>query len=244
MGPILEASPAALERAAEIEKLGSITRVLQAWALAGDVPDPKDELQERGALERPDRVRDAWVAALAPLCNMTEEYIANKVVDGDRLTAVAVIGQGGATLALRRQNDETGEDVVNFREAKEEEVVDRLLDLLELQPGGGHPLSIPVEEIREIGNSVFDVPPSQAYKQLMELGKRPKAGPPMEIVVGMRDGNRKYKQTEHGVSIAHVDWGQYITYTTGSGTDARYEVAPASREYVKRALDYLRSTLH
>lgn len=245
MGPILSASPLVLQLATELERLGPLNEAVRPEAVFFvDPPDPFDLLRQAGILESADRVHDKWVGALAPLCSTSLEYIADYVVDGTRFCAVAVTGAGGSTLALRRSRDDDPDfDVVELREAKDDEVLPGLLDLLGLRPGTGHRVSVYLEDVRKHNRSLYDSPPSPEHKKIGELLSMPTVGPSVEITVGVRDRNRSYRYTKNPLCIAEYEWGHFANWATGEGDQAQIHAAPATHDYLITALDELRSAL-
>lgn len=246
MGPILEATPLVLELAADIENLGPLNPVLRHRPTAympGQAPDPDKILEDAGVMEAPMRVKDRWVAVLAPLCTTSLEYIADFVTDEGKFTGIAATGPGGSTLALRQRVPEERIDTVKLREARDREVLPSLLDLLALEPGRGSMQSMYIKEAKEAAASVHEPQLSPAHKELATLLARPQVGPAVEITVGVRDANRMYSYTKFPLHIGHFDWGHYITYSIGDGDDQQFFGGPATYDNITTALDTLRSTL-
>lgn len=242
---LLEATPTQLELASEVEKLGTLTRAVRASAVfwVGGAPDPRKLLADAGMLERPDRVQDKWVAVLAPLCSTSLEYIAYYVIGGVEHRLLAATGAGGSTLALRMIDEANDTDIVRLREARDDEVLDMLLDELDLQPGSGQMQSIYIEDAVDVAKAIHDVPLSPVHKNLRQLLSRPKDGPAVQITICEQDGNRTRRYTRDPLHIANLDWGSFITYSTGEGAEQQFHAGPATRENIRRALDDLRGAM-
>lgn len=245
-GPIREATPGALELAAEWERTGPLNPVLRpidAYHPPGeDRPDAVDQLKAAGFVEREGRVTEELLDVLPSLCRSSLEYIADFRVDKTRFTALAAVG-AGAVFAVRERNDESGIDVVRFRELDENELIDAMLDLMSLEPGSGQLVSVFLQDVRDANEAITERPPSYEYKQLRAMLERPVAGPSIEITIGVRDSSGTYTYTRNPLHIARLDWGHFITYTTGTGRDEQFFGGPATPDNVRRALSELKASL-
>ncbi len=246
-GPILAASPRALELAAEWEKAGPLNPVLRAidvyFGPDDEKPDPAAELVAAGLAERDGRVGDALLDLLPPLCAARLEYVADFRVDNRKYTALAASTGNAAVFAVRERDLDADTDVVRFREIGVDELLDALLDLLDLQPGTGKLISVAVTEARQQRDGATDEPPSQELTDLRALLARPVVGSAVEVTVGVRDGLGKHHYTHLPLHIAALDWGHFITYTVGDGRGERFYGGPATRDYVRDALATLRAGL-
>lgn len=246
-GPILTASPHALELAVGWEKTGQLNPVLRASDVyygPDDVrPEPAAELKEAGLVEREGRVTDQLLDLLPSLCAAPLEYVADFRVEEKKFTALSAAAANGAVFAVRERDVAEGTDIVRFREIQPDALIDAMLDLLDLQPGSGQMVELYLQDVRERNEAVSEQPPSPEHKQLIALLERPIVGPAIEIVVGVRDSSGKLSSTHRPLHIAQLDWGHFITYTVGSGRDEQFLGGPATRDNVRKALDALRSTL-
>lgn len=246
-GPILAASPQALELAAEWERTGQLNPVLRPTAVYygpnDEKPDPALELKEAGLTEREGRVTEQMLDVLPSLCAAPLEYVADFRVEDRKFTALSAAAGTGAALAVRERDLNSGEDVVRFREIGNDELIDALLDLLELQPGSGPLVSVYLQDIREQDDAVTEQPLSMEHKQLRAMLERPTVGPSVEVVVGVRDSSGTYTYTRNPLHIARLDWGHFITYTTGTGRDEQFFGGPATPDNVRRALSELKASL-
>lgn len=246
-GPILAASPQALELAAEWERTGQLNPVLRPTAVyygPNDVrPDPARELKEAGFTEREGRVTEQLLDVLPSLCAAPLEYVADFRVEDRKFTALSAAAGTGAVLAVRERDLNSGDDVVRFREIGNDELIDALLDLLELQPGSGPLVSVYLQDIREQDDAVTEQPLSVEHKQLRAMLERPSVGPSVEVVVGVRDSSGKLTFTRSPLHIARLDWGHFITYTTGTGRDEQFFGGPATPDNVRKALSELKASL-
>lgn len=246
-GPILAASPRALELAAEWEKAGPLNPVLRAidvyYGPDDEAPDPAAELIDAELAERERRVSDTLLDLLPPLCAASLEYVADFRVENRKYTALSASTGTAAAFAVRERDLDADTDIVRFREIGVDELLDALLDLLNLRPGAGKLISVAVAEARLQRDGSTDQPPSEELTQLRALLARPVVGPAVEIAVGARDGMGKHHYTHQPLHIAALDWGHFITYTTGDGRDERFYGGPATREYVRDALATLREGL-
>lgn len=246
-GPILTASPQALELAAEWERTGQLNPVLRPAAVyygPHDVrPDPARELKEAGFTEREGRVTEQLLDVLPSLCAAPLEYVADFRVEDRKFTALSAAAGTGAVLAVRERDLNSGEDLVRFREIGNDELIDALLDLLELQPGSGPLVSVYLHDIREQDDAVTEQPLGVEHKQLRAMLERPSTGPSVEVVVGVRDGSGKLTYTRSPLHIARLDWGHFITYTTGTGRDEQFFGGPATPDNVRKALSELKASL-
>lgn len=245
-GLIREATPAALELAAEWERTGPLNPVLRpidAYHPQGEEsPDPVAQLKAAGFVEREGRVTEELLDVLPSLCRSSLEYIADFRVDNTRFTALAAVG-AGAVFAVRERNDESGVDVVRFRELDEDELIDAMLDLLSLEPGSGQLVSVFLQDARDANEAITERRLSYEYKQLRAMLERPAAGPSIEITIGVRDSSGKHSYTRSPLHIARLDWGHFITYTTGEGHSEQFHGGPATSENIRKALAALRATL-
>ncbi|MPY78586.1 MAG: hypothetical protein GEV04_08835 [Actinophytocola sp.] len=246
-GPILAASPRALELAAEWEKAGPLNPVLRAidvyYGPDDDLPDPAAELAEAELAERDGRVGDALLDLLPPLCAARLEYVADFRVDNRKYTALAASTGTAAAFAVRERDLDADTDLVRFREIGVDELLGALLDLLNLEPGTGRLVSVAVAEARQQRDAATDQAPSQQLTELRALLARPVVGPAIEVAVGIRDGMGKHHYTHKPLHIAALDWGHFLTYNVGEGRDERFYGGPATREYIREALATLRATL-
>lgn len=246
-GPILQASPRALELAAEWERTGTVNPVLRESAVfyAPDEqrPDAVAELRGAGFVERAGRVTGDLLDVLPLLCGTALEYIADFRVDGSRFTALAAAGAGGAVFAVRECDAERGVDTVRFREIGDDELVDAMLELLDLQPGTGQLVSVLLLDARDRDAAITERPLSYEQRQLRAMLERPAVGPSIEITVGVRGHSGKYSRTRSPLHIARLDWGHFLTYTTGEGRAEEFHGGPATGENVRKALAALRATL-
>jgi len=206
-------------------------------------PDPARELKEAGLTEREGRVTEQLLDVLPSLCAAPLEYVADFRVEDRKFTALSAAAGTGAVLAVRERDLANDTDVIRFREIGNDELIDALLDLLELQPGRGPLVSVYLQEVRERSDAVTEQPPTPEHKQLRAMLERPTAGPSVEIVVGVRDGNGKLSYTERPLHIACLDWGHFLTYNIGTGRDEQFFGGPATGENVRRALAELKATL-
>lgn len=245
-GPIHEATPRALELAAEWERTGPLNPVLRATDVYYEPgvqrPDPAAELAAAGFVEREGRVTGELLDLLPLLCRTPLEYVADFRMDGTRFTALAAAGSG-AVFAVREYNPDTGVDVVRFREVDDDELLDAMLDLLDLQPGNGPLVAVNLHDAREANAAITEQPLPYEHKQLRAMLERPAVGPSVEITVGVRDGSGKYSYTRNPLHIAHLDWGHFLTYTTDEGRAEKFHGGPATGENVRKALAALRATL-
>lgn len=246
-GPILTASPHALELAVEWERTGTLNPVLRPSAVfygPDDVrPDPARELAEAGLAEREGRVAERLLDVLPSLCAAPLEYVADFRVEDRKFTALAATAANGAVFAVRERDVKGETDVVRFREVDAEELIDAMLDLLELQPGSGPLVSVNLHDVREANAAVTESPLGVEHKQLRSILERPQAGPSVEIAVGVREGGGKLTFTERPLHIACLDWGHFLTYSIGDGREERFVGGPASPDNVRRALAELRESL-
>lgn len=246
-GPILTASPHALELAAEWEQTGQLNPVLRPFAVFyGDDderPDPARELVERGLAEKEGRVVDAVLDVLPSLCAAPLEYVADFRIEDRKYTALAARAANGGALAVRERDLKEDTDIVRFREVDPDDLVGALLDLLELQPGTGPLVSVNLHDIRQANEAVMNEPLSVEHKQLRSIIERPQAGPAIEVVVGVRDGTGKLTYTDRPLHIAALDWGHFITYSIGEGRDERFYGGPATPDHVRKALADLKASL-
>lgn len=246
-GPILAASPRALELAAEWEKAGPLNPVLRSidvfYGPDDEAPDPAAELRDAELAERDGRVSDSLLDLLPPLCAARLEYVADFRVDNRKYTALAASTGTAAVFAVRERDLDGDTDVVRFREIGVDELLDALLDLLNLRPGTGKLISVAITEARQHRDAASDQPPSQELTQLRTLLTRPVVGPAIEVAVGVRDGMGKHHYTHQPLHIAELDWGHFLTYNVGEGRDERFYGGPATHEYVRDALTTLRAGL-
>lgn len=246
-GPILTASPHALELAAEWEKAGPLNPVLRPidvyYGPDDDAPDPAAELAEAGLAEREGRASDALLDLLPPLCAARLEYVADFRVENRKYTALAASTGNGAAFAVRERDLDADTDVVRFREIGTDQLIDALLDLLNPKPGAGRLVSVAVAEAREQRDAVTDRPLSEEHKQLRMLLERPVVGPAVEIAVGVRDGMGRHHLTRQPLHIVELDWGHFLTYTVGEGREERFYGGPATRDCVRDALAALHAGL-
>lgn len=245
-GPIREATPDALQLAAEWERTGPLNPVLRpidAYHPHGEEsPDPVAQLKAAGFVEREGRVTEELLDVLPSLCMSSLEYIADFRVGNARFTALAAVGTG-AVFAVRERNDESGVDVVRFRELDDDELIDAMLDLLNLEPGTGPLVSVFLQDARDANEAITERRMPNEYKQLRAMLERPSTGPSIEITVGVRDSSDKYSYTRSPLHIARLDWGHFITYTTGEDRSEQFHGGPATSENVRKALAALRATL-
>lgn len=246
-GPILTASPHALELVAEWERAGRLNPVLRPVAVFygdGDArPDPAKELADRGLLESKNRAVDAVLDVLPALCEPSLEYVADFRVEDSKYTALAARKNRSGVLAVRERNQKAGTDIVRFREVDPDDLIGALLDLLELQPGSGTLVSVNLHDVKEANERGAVAPVSFEHQQLRSFIQRPQAGPAIEIVVGVRDDSGKVIHTERPLHIAALDWGHFLTYTVGEGRDERFYGGPATADHVRKALADLKATL-
>lgn len=246
-GPILTASPQALELAVDWEKTGRLNAVLRAsdvyYGPDDSRPDPAAELKEAGLVEREGRVNDQLLDLLPSLCAAPLEYVADFRLEDKKFTALSAAAGNGAVFAVRERDVAEGTDLIRFREIQPDALIDAMLDLLDLRPGSGQTVGVYLQDVRERNDAVTEQPPSPEHKQLRALLERPIVGPAIEIVVGIRDTSGKLSYAERPLHIAQLDWGHFITYTIGSGRDEQFLGGPATRDNVRSALAALRSTL-
>jgi len=246
-GPIMTASPHALELAAEWEKAGPLNPVLRPvdvyYGPGDDAPDPAAELADAGLAERDGRACDALLDLLPPLCAAPLEYVADFRVDDRKYTALSASTSTSAVFAVRERDLDAGTDTVRLREIGTGELIDALLDLLDLRPGTGTLVSVTVAEARQHRTAITKRPLGREHKELRTLLARPVVGPAVEIAVGVRDGMGRHRYTHQPLHIAELDWGHFLTYTVGEGRDERFYGGPATSDYVREALVTLRADL-
>lgn len=249
-GPIHALSPAAWEQAAAWEKAGALNPVLRPadvyYGPDDERADPVAELRAAGLLARDERVTDNLFDLLPPLTvRASLEYVADFRVEDRKYTALAAAAGRGAAFAVRERNvDDAASDIVRAREIGEDELVDALLDMLALQPGQGSLVGMHVADAKRQADAVTERSLSWEHKQLRAVLERPVAGPAIEITIGVRDGTGQRSSIDDSpLHIAQLDWGHFVTYTTGSGDEQMYWAGPATDENVREALAVLRATL-
>lgn len=249
-GPIHALSPAAWEQAAAWEKAGALNPVLRAadvyYGPDDERADPVAELRAAGLLARDGRVTDNLFDLLPPLTvRASLEYVADFRIDDRKYTALAATAGTGAAFAVRERHvDDTASDIVRAREIGDDELVDAMLDMLALQPGQGALVGMYVGDAKARADAVTERPTSWEHKQLRAVLERPMAGPAIELTIGVRDATGQRSSTDDApLHIAHLDWGHFLTYTTGNGDDQMYWAGPATDENIRKALAALRATL-
>ncbi|MGH3451722.1 MAG: ESX secretion-associated protein EspG [Haloechinothrix sp.] len=238
---IITVSTGALAHAVETERVGQLHPVLRATAEWVDpdeqaTPDPHQELSAGGLLDGRGRVSARLFDLLPCLCAPSVEYLAYRVIDGRRYTALVAAHGTGAVLAVREG------ETVRIREIARDYLIDALINVLELQPGTGPLVGVNVDKLREDNDAILQRATSYEVTQLRAMLSRPLIDG-IEVTVGVRDEQGRYTTTADQLHIAEVDWGHFLTYTTGTGRDEELWGGPATRENVHTAITALSSTL-
>ncbi|GAA5159194.1 MULTISPECIES: ESX secretion-associated protein EspG [Amycolatopsis] len=232
----------ALAGAVEREKAGTLHLVLRPEPLW--LPDDEKRAAERrmlesldaaGLLDRQGRLDVEFLDWLPLLTNASVEYY-GWVHDGRRTYGVLAAARGLQGIVAVRVDDGIALKPVH-RDRLAESLVAELPDV---RPGGGRPLVIRVAELEEAGRE--DRIPSWDIRDLVNVLQRPVSGTG-ELYVAHRDELNRYHQLDTPLHYADTDWGRYLNYATGTGSDAQIYLAPGHPTAIIEHLRKLEQTL-
>ncbi|TNC21184.1 ESX secretion-associated protein EspG [Amycolatopsis alkalitolerans] len=232
----------ALAGAVERENLGSLHLVLRpepVW-----LPDTeklaaeqrlRDMLQESGLLDRHGRLDAEFLDLLPLLTNASLEYY-GWVHDGQRTYGILAAARGlQGVVAIRV------DDGIALKPVDRERLADALVaELPDTRAGGGRPLLIRVAELEEAGRE--DRMPGWDIRDLVNVLQRPVTGTG-ELYAARRDELNRYHRLEQPLHYADTDWGRYLNYAVGAGSEAEIYLAPGHPSALVEHLLKLEQTL-
>lgn len=234
----LEALAGAIER----ENAGSLHLVLRpepmwlsdAEKLAAE-RRMRETLEEAGLLDRRGRLDVDFLDWLPLLTNASLEYY-GWVHDGQRTYGILAAARGLQGIIAVRVDDG-----IALKPVARDRLADALVaELPDVRPGGGRPLVIRVVELEEAGRE--DRIPSWDIRDLVNVLQRPVSGTG-ELYAARRDELNRYHRLEQPLHYADTDWGRYLNYTVGAGSDAEIHLAPGHHSTLVEHLLRLEQTL-
>lgn len=215
----------ALASAVERENAGTLHLVLRpepVWLPPAEKLAAEERmraaLQNAGLLNRSGRIETEFLDWLPLLTNASIEYY-GWVHDGQRTYGILAAGRGLQGIVAVRVDDG-----IAIKPVHREQLPDALIaELPEVRPGGGRPLVIRVADIEAAGRE--DRIPSWDIRDLVNVLQRPVSGTG-ELYVARRDELNRYRRTEQPLHYADTDWGRYLNYSVGTGSDAVVHLAP------------------
>nr|WP_158887876.1 ESX secretion-associated protein EspG [Amycolatopsis anabasis] len=233
----------ALAGLAEQEKAGALHVVLRPeplWLSDDEKVLARERmnqaLTEAGLVDGRGRIEVDFLDWLPLLTTPSIEYYgwAN---DGERTYGVLAAARGLQGIVAIR----SGEGVA-LRTARRDRLPEALVaELPDVTPGGGRPLMVRVADLEEAGRRKDDVPGPE-IRELVKVLQRPVLGTG-ELYAGRRDELNRYTRLEQPLHYADTDWGRYLNYTAGTGSDAEVHLAPGSRSALVETLLKLEQTL-
>jgi hypothetical protein len=232
----------ALAGAVEQENAGTLHIVLRpepVWLSDDEKLAAKQRLQEAlqqaRLVDRRGRVEVDFLDWLPLLTNASVEYY-GWVHDGRRTYGVLAAGRGLQGIIAIRVGDG-----IALKPVHRDRLPDALIaELPDVRPGGGRPLMIRVAELEEAGRE--DRIPSWDIRDLVNVLQRPITGTG-ELYVGRRDELNRYSRLEQPLHYADTDWGRYLNYTVGTGSEAEIHLAPGDPAALVEHLLRLEQTL-
>jgi hypothetical protein len=195
-----------------------------------------EALTEAGLVDGRGRVEIDFLDWLPLLTTPSIEYYgwAN---DGERTYGVLAAARGLQGIVAIR----SGEGVA-LRTVPRDRLPEALVaELPDVTAGGGRPLLVRVADLEEAGRR-GKTEPTQEIRELVRVLQRPVAGTG-ELYVGRRDELNRYTRLEQPLHYADTDWGRYLNYTTGTGSDAEIHLAPGTPSAIVDTLLDLERTL-
>jgi hypothetical protein len=197
-----------------------------------------EALTEAGLVDGRGRVEVDFLDWLPLLTTPSIEYYgwAN---DGERTYGVLAAARGLQGIVAIRSGDG-----IALRSTPRDRLPEALIaELPEVPAGGGRPLLVRVADLEEAGRRKNeDMVPSTEIRELVKVLQRPVEGTG-ELYVGRRDDLSRYTRLEQPLHYADTDWGRYLNYTMGTGSDAEIHLAPGSPQAMVQNLLKLQQTL-
>ncbi|HVV12857.1 ESX secretion-associated protein EspG [Amycolatopsis sp.] len=233
---------AALAGAVEQAKAGTLHLVLRpepVWLSDEEKLAARQELQkslqEASLLDRNGRLDVDFLDWLPLLTTASIEYY-GWVNDGRRTYGILAAARGLQGIVAIRVGDG-----IALKPVHREHLADALMaELPEMRPGGGRPLTIRVADLEAVTRE--DRIPRWDVRDLVNVLQRPVTGTG-ELYAARRDDLNRYHRLELPLHYADTDWGRYLNYTTGTGSDAEVHLAPGSPAALVEHLLRLEQTL-
>ncbi|WP_344866588.1 ESX secretion-associated protein EspG [Amycolatopsis ultiminotia] len=145
------------------------------------------------------------------------------VATGDHTYGVLAAASGVQAVLAVSDGDQIG-----VQEIDRDQVLETLVaQLPAVGPGGGQPRSVRVGDLTEAARLGADAHPlDPVLADVVSLVQRPVHGSG-ELYAGRRDEVGRYTRLEEPLHYADTDWGRYLSYTVGAGSDAMIRISPA-----------------
>ncbi|KAA9165757.1 ESX secretion-associated protein EspG [Amycolatopsis acidicola] len=232
----------ALAGAVEQARAGTLHIVLRpepVWLSADEKlaaqQELQESLQEAGLVDRRGRLEVDFLDWLPLLTTASVEYY-GWVNDGRRTYGILAAGRGLQGIVAIRVDDG-----IALKPVHRDQLAEALIaELPDVRPGGGRPLTIRVADLEAVTRE--DRIPRWDVRDLVNVLQRPVTGTG-ELYAARRDELNRYHQLELPLHYADTDWGRYLNYTTGSGSDAEVHLAPGDPAAIVEHLLRLERTL-